>query len=151
MCSILLYDHLMKLSNSKVISCPACSTAILLSSVPNGDLQSERGRRNAARRRTFGFGKGRRAVWHEHNPEAWRCRCSECLLQGAESVERRVESRIQAHLAVAAPSRSGRKRSASRARAFRDEIERAIAERRAVWSQVEASGSGAEAAGGGAG
>ena len=97
MCSILCYDHLMKLSNSKVISCPACSTAILLSSVPNGDLQSERGRRNAARRRTFGFGKGRRAVWHEHNPEAWRCRCSECLLQGAESVERRVESRIQAH------------------------------------------------------
>ncbi len=119
----------------KTIFCPACRSAVPLSVVSDADLQSERGRRNSARRKTCGFGKGRRAVWRQHRPAAWRCRCPECLLRSADKIARDVEARIAAHATAAGAEPGWAEAERRQARKARADLEAAIAERRALWAR----------------
>ncbi len=109
------------------LACPCCGTRIPLSDISNADLKSERGRRNAARRKSFGARrKGQIAVWRAHNPSCWRCRCASCLLAGVRDLEQKIEARIAAHVANVgvAPEWAAAERALARKR--RKEIEWAI-------------------------
>ncbi len=62
-----------------VMICPVCHEAFPASQIPDGILQSERGRRNNAKRTNKGGWKTRRRmIWREHK-EGLYCRCWTCL------------------------------------------------------------------------
>lgn len=63
----------------KTIQCPSCGAYIPLAVIPNEDLQSERGRRNAARRRNPGSDRGIIRVWNKHIRNRI-CQCADCLI-----------------------------------------------------------------------
>ncbi len=64
---------------TKSFTCPHCKTQIPLSVIPDKDLMSERGRRNAGRRRKHVGGvKGALRVWAKHASTPV-CQCAQCL------------------------------------------------------------------------
>jgi hypothetical protein len=115
---------------SNGISCPSCGGWVPTAAIPDDVLKSERGRRNAAKRKTFGARrKGFLTVWRRHNSSVWRCRCSDCLLSSVRGLERQLESRIAAHEAAigVVPEWAAEERKQARRR--RAEVEWAILER----------------------
>ncbi len=98
--------------------------------ITDAELKSERGRRNAARRKSFGdHHKGMRMVWKTHRPAAWRCRCPKCLLARMNDVEAGLEGRIEARHRAEGAVPAWAEEARARVRFDRAEVERAIAAR----------------------
>ncbi len=127
--------------------CPCCGVPIPLSAIPEADLLSERGRRNAAKRKSFGARHRGRAVWKSHSTASWRCRCPDCLVASVDNLEAYLACRVQAHIAVLGVEPEWAEPERQRLRAMRAEIEAAIAERRRVWARAPGGQVAGEVAG----
>lgn len=69
------------------MKCPACGAEVPLSLISDEDFLSERGRRNARRRRTHGGAFGLK-VWNAHQPGRGRaCLCATCLIDRVRRME----------------------------------------------------------------
>ncbi len=113
------------------IICPRCGEVVPPAAVPDQVLLSERGRRNAARRKTFGARpKGQMMIWRQHNPNVRHCRCGSCLLAGVQSIETRLDNRIQAHVTAVGVEPIWAKEERGRVRNRRTAIEMAMRQHR---------------------
>ncbi len=122
----------------RTVFCPCCGSPVPLSAIPDADLLSERGRRNAARRKTFGSRpKGQMMIWRQHNPNVPHCRCASCLLAGVHAVELRLEDRIGVHVAAVGVEPIWAQEERARVRKRRAAIEMAMRQRQP--EQLEAS------------